>query len=523
MTSARLVEADGKQPMKRAALLLSLLCIALLGADGLPLVAQTSPLKFRVLAASAPNRYTAINGVAWTAYQTWVGRAMDSIENNKGDIGNPSEDPAAFEIVDSIVPRLWVVSGNPSWRGRLNPTGAFADQYGNSMHFVLHVQGDGTVRFKYEDISWCVWRTGQQGGVVCNTMALIWPDSGAAWDRIDCAHGTGYDWGADKKKGGGDDTEVCGGTQKVRGNHDATLVDEVFYVGANFGSAADYRYNKPVEWPDYADWTLQDHFDDFCQFYNNDLGYQEVGLEFKIIASDGNTYNYVAKRENKEFGRAIQPKACVPNREPPNPAATPAHTPTPKPRICTGMALQLQGYRITTRYGLCSGIQVRQVGTDAIGIQSILDAGFIDAVDVWGYAEQGVEVCIPANGRTGVLIFVDSNTTPRVITPLQSTLSDGFICASVSGPGNIVFVESWEGAPEPVPAAASATALQGCMVTATAALNFRDGPDGDIIGAVPYNASLTAIARADGWFQVDNNGVTGWISADYVTVSGDCD
>ena len=513
--------------MKRVCMLMSLFLIALSSGESLPTMAQTGPFRFKVWTSPAPNRYTAINSTAWNDYQTWAGRAMQSIQGSQRNIGDPSQDPGAYLSLTSIMPRHWAVSENPSWRGRLNPTGEFEGQYGNAMHFVLHVQGDGAVQFKYEDISWCVWRTGQKGGVVCNTMKEVRPASAGAWDRIDCAFGTGYDWGADNKKGGGDDTEVCGGTQTNRGNYDTTLVDEVFYVGASFASAADYRYNKPSEYPDFADWTLQDHYNEFCQFYNTDAGYKEIGLEFTIVASDGNTYNYVAKRSNPQFGLNMQPGLCIPKPESQalESGAKPASqaTPLPAPAIHTCALLAEQGYTITTRYGLGSGVQCTRVGADAIGIQSVIDAGLIDAIDVWGYAEQGVEVCIPTHGSSGVLLFLDASASPRSVHPLESTLRGGSICGSVSGPGTIAFVRSWAGAPDPVSADSASVALQDCMVTTTALLNFRDGPAGDIIGFVPRNASLTVLARTDDWFQVDNNGVAGWISANYATTSGSCD
>ena len=64
--------------------------------------------------------------------------------------------------------------------------------------------------------------------------------------------------------------------------------------------------------------------------------------------------------------------------------------------------------------------------------------------------------------------------------------------------------------------------LSECSVTTTHVLNMRDGPYGTIIGGVPENVTLTAVARTPGWFNVDNDGGSGWISADYVTQQGSC-
>ena len=64
--------------------------------------------------------------------------------------------------------------------------------------------------------------------------------------------------------------------------------------------------------------------------------------------------------------------------------------------------------------------------------------------------------------------------------------------------------------------------LSDCAVTTTHVLNFRDGPSGDIIGGVQANETLTAMARTPGWFEVEHERTTGWISADYVVAEGEC-
>ena len=65
-------------------------------------------------------------------------------------------------------------------------------------------------------------------------------------------------------------------------------------------------------------------------------------------------------------------------------------------------------------------------------------------------------------------------------------------------------------------------ALSDCSVTTTHGLNFRDDPNGNIIGAVQIRATLAPFARTRGWFNVEYQGVEGWISADYVVTEGDC-
>ena len=107
----------------------------------------------------------------------------------------------------------------------------------------------------------------------------------------------------------------------------------------------------------------------------------------------------------------------------------------------------------------------------------------IDAVDVWGYAEQGYEICFPALGE---LIFLDAATSPRQVKSLPARYDDGMTCTSVDRPGTIVLVSAsadiLAGAGEPT------VALIGCQVTTNYILNLRDAPGGDTgpgLGTVP--------------------------------------
>ncbi len=65
-------------------------------------------------------------------------------------------------------------------------------------------------------------------------------------------------------------------------------------------------------------------------------------------------------------------------------------------------------------------------------------------------------------------------------------------------------------------------ALANCLVKTRHGLNFRESPGGESFGSLPEGASMPASARTPSWFHVTYRGVTGWISADYVTTDGDC-
>ena len=112
---------------------------------------------------------------------------------------------------------------------------------------------------------------------------------------------------------------------------------------------------------------------------------------------------------------------------------------TPRPRYAASYtALQTAtGMTFEATYGLDSGVHFRQLDGAGIGIQSIIDAGYLAALDVYGYVEQGVEVCFPQAGR---VIFLDARTIPRAITTLPATARDGMTCVYLNSPGSLVLL-----------------------------------------------------------------------------------
>ena len=116
-------------------------------------------------------------------------------------------------------------------------------------------------------------------------------------------------------------------------------------------------------------------------------------------------------------------------------------TPTSTPRPAYGAsytALQTEtGMTFEAAYGLDSGVHFRELDGAGIGIQSIIDAGPLAALDVYGYVEQGVEVCFPQIGR---VVFLDARTMPRAITSLPATVKNGMTCAYLNSPGSLVLL-----------------------------------------------------------------------------------
>ena len=194
--------------------------------------------------------------------------------------------------------------------------------------------------------------------------------------------------------------------------------------------------------------------------------------------------------------------------------------------------LLAQGYRLSATHGLASGVQFRRLDSSGVGIQWVLDEGFRDAVDVWGFAEQGGEVCFPDSGR---LLLLDAAHSPRRAMSVDAYSESGLTCANFDRAGTLVLLDG----PPPAPVAAPVQAppghllLQGCMVTTDHIVNFRESPGGalfhfvdpwgaPIAGWLPFNVTLTALERAGNWIKVDYHGTQGWIHADYVTLHGTC-
>ena len=168
-----------------------------------------------VYASSAPNFY---GSASWDTYTQNALYAQENGLTNYG--GDRSTDPTAYERApEKVNPWDSAVTSFNSWQGDTNPAGAFANEYGNRIHFGLHAYGDGITKFSLEDVSITI-ESSDQG----NSLGYTWGEG---------THGNyrssfiGIDWGQDNTKGGGDDI-VYDGTNGTLGS---TEVDELVYVG----------------------------------------------------------------------------------------------------------------------------------------------------------------------------------------------------------------------------------------------------------------------------------------------------
>ena len=166
-----------------------------------------------------------------------------------------------------------------------------------------------------------------------------------------------------------------------------------------------------------------------------------------------------------------------------------------------------------------SGANITRVDARGVGNQRVLDDCFLDALDVWGYVEQGVEVCFPQSGR---LVMLDAATSPRSLMSIGHYWKDGRTCAYTDRAGTVVLLCSQSPPPSLTPTPPQAQSLQGCMVETTHILNLRESPGGPVFSIVPYQVKLTAFARTADWFYVDYHGARGWLSAGYIIPYGAC-
>lgn len=164
-----------------------------------------------VVASSAPNAY---GSPSWSGY---CSNALYALENGLSVNGDRATTPTGYEAApDEVDPWEIAVTSFKSWRGDVNPTGAFANELGNRMHFGLHAYGDGTSQFTLEDLTFSLHSSDTEDSLIY--------EGGFTGLSYTGTTRYGINWGDDRAKGGGDDTVYTSG-------NGTTLVDELVYVG----------------------------------------------------------------------------------------------------------------------------------------------------------------------------------------------------------------------------------------------------------------------------------------------------
>ena len=190
--------------------------------------------------------------------------------------------------------------------------------------------------------------------------------------------------------------------------------------------------------------------------------------------------------------------------------------PTPVASNCPG----LPGHITVTGWDNGSNINCTHLDYSGLHNQTLVNGGAIQAVDVFGWIAAPISACFQDD--SGAVVLLDAANSPRDIVPLRTWTDAGWRCAKVDRPGTVVLMPMSffaSGAiPEPT------WSLSECTVTTTEILNLREQPNTDsaVAANVLNDVKLTADQRVTYWFRVNYYGIVGWLSSDYLTISGDC-
>lgn len=174
----------------------ALCALFVVGAMSLTAVPAQADVVVSVVPWLAPNAY---GSPSWDAAQS---NAVTGMMN--GGIATGSG-PAAFLPNSNVTASQVIVTGFPSWMGKVDPGtvfgAAFANELGNRMHFAVSVVGTGE-KFSISQLSFTAVSSDPGNG-------LGWGYAAGQYD-----YGIGYVgviFGADGKLGGSDDTLITGG------------------------------------------------------------------------------------------------------------------------------------------------------------------------------------------------------------------------------------------------------------------------------------------------------------------------
>ena len=191
-------------------------------------------------------------------------------------------------------------------------------------------------------------------------------------------------------------------------------------------------------------------------------------------------------------------------------------------RVCgIGIDLPLTGLRLHAFDGMGSGIQFRRLDNCGVGDQTVIDMGFLDAVDIWGNIGRGYSVCFPRIGR---IVFLDAATSPRTLMDVENVIDNGYTCAAMNRAGTMVLVNAPAGTVAQTSTSTTQTTrrpgtddsindaidLEDCAVTTLVNLRMRAGPWGKIVDVIPADSDVPAKARTKSWFNVTYLEQEGW-------------
>jgi hypothetical protein len=166
---------------------------------------------------------------------------------------------------------------------------------------------------------------------------------------------------------------------------------------------------------------------------------QTIVLNFTIVSTDAPEYN------------GVQPITLRLTSQD-NDVAFPTPPPVPLCALIEGGTNSI--VRANVPSGLNANVFCRilvQSGTyfrtpAEVGDQTLIDAGVLQSVDVFGFTANGVQVvqfnqpvqvCLQGSGH---MFYRDASNAPRITVPLTSSSSNGYTCASIPNAGTVVLV-----------------------------------------------------------------------------------
>ncbi|MCY3778990.1 MAG: SH3 domain-containing protein [Chloroflexi bacterium] len=179
---------------------------------------------------------------------------------------------------------------------------------------------------------------------------------------------------------------------------------------------------------------------------------------------------------------------------------------------------ELPGHIVVT--GDTLSLNCTMLDWQGVNNQTLVDGGALYAVDMVGLLASPLTVCFLHD--SGAIVLLDAADSPRNILPLRTWPSDNMQCATVDRPGAAVYMPLGfftSGAiAEPI------WDLSDCAVTTTDILNLREGPSSStsVLANVLNDVELAADQRATTFYRVNYYGIVGWLSQDYLSLSGEC-
>ncbi len=183
----------------------------------------------------------------------------------------------------------------------------------------------------------------------------------------------------------------------------------------------------------------------------------------------------------------------------------------PTPQTCENVG---ESVRVTA---MNNGVMCEAVDLSGLSLLN----GLLDAVSLSGTLDLGAQACF---NQPGTLALIEEAGDTIRIAELISYQLSGMTCGWIDQPGTVVLFSAFLTAAQANSDVASVNApLANCQVTTTAGVNFRATPAGEHLEIIiPLGTRLAPNAKSNGWYAVRFDGVSGWISGDYVHMSGNC-